>query len=338
MEFKPKFVAWFFLVMLSVLVWAFFLNASGLGLTEAINIANFEETLRKIMSLEFLLLVLVFPITYSLVVVMAKAEGRIATYIITFLSLIFAGMLSLALFPKLLEFLALGMLYIISFFLVIEIAMLKFQELKAFVMVRSAGDSIGKSITVLGIGLFVLISFTVLANQEEFVKGFEDKVFSLAAGDSSEMNLEGLSADLIAGTQLQTIQQIKGMQQYQPLTGKDDVEVQTFLLAINELEEVVGSQQYREQLKENIRRESGNSQPAERFRSTFETIKSQIPFFVLIEKYFWLITAISFTSIFFLVGGIIIKPLGMLYAGLFDLVLSLISPKVTAEQKLREAE
>ncbi len=297
----------------SILLWAYFLNAAGIAVNDFFTF-KLHILLDKIISVNFLLFIIAFPLTGAIITALAKKMRKINLMLFSLLSALVALSAAMLLFPPLQGFWILFLFYIIAIPLRIETAYIKYAELERFVSMRTFLATAGRGALVIGIGLFVLSSVTILADQEAYVGKFEatfiENIFRGFTTGKSQQQLAGSLVDTLVESQLQTVNAILENPLFSKLREKNDPDVIAFVAASEAAKEEIQSSEYRQQL---VSQFSAGSSPLAEQINIVEMLKRQLPFIETLERFLWLLHAFILASAFFLLANVVFKPLAVAY-------------------------
>lgn len=305
------------LLAVSFFLWAFFLNASGVTIKTVVALQDLEIFASSISSPAFIIFFVFFPISYALAIAFAKIFSKRFLQALCGTTFALCGFVFLFVFQNLGEYLVAGIFYLISLLIVVEVALIKFEELKNLVWPRTALAAISSGMTVLSVGLFISTLLVVLPAQEELVKNFEEKFFTGLIPETIKEDVSKETAQLIVQTQTETVRQIIAAPAFQNLEQKTDPDVNVFVTTMGILFERVKSPEYRQELETNIKEKQLSQIDDTKVREALEKVKEKVPLFSTFEEYFWLIALLTVLSIFFFASSVIVKPLGTLYALMF---------------------
>src|SRR3989344_5113404 len=189
-------------IIASILLWSYFLKASGFSLLEFLTIADLSQALQVLLSFNFILFVLLFPMTYAIIFSMAsfieKKELRIIATASSILGLIAAMFLFLGT-----GMIIIGAFYVIGLILAIETAYIKLEELKKFVVPRMNSDAGRTALLLVGIGVFAFTALSVLPEQEKYLNETEKSLAKLVSDESLGTGLSKSLANIYIQTQKQ---------------------------------------------------------------------------------------------------------------------------------------
>jgi hypothetical protein len=106
--------------------------------------------------------------------------------------------------------------------------------------------------------------------------------------------------------------------QFQKLREKEDIDVKAFVATIDAIVSSLDDPATKQKAIEAIKKQFQNQGTT----STLEIIKKQFPAFQLLEKYLWVIYAVTVVSIWLPISSIILSPLGMLYTLIINAIMN----------------
>ena len=207
----------------SILLAAFFLNASGLAWADFLSL-SFDSMKEKVISLNFFLFLLFFSLSLGFACFSAlRGEFKSAAFNIM-LGVIPALAISFFTIPLLQDYLLLFLFYPLGLAALVFTVSVKSTEIKRFPLIRSFYSGIGTFTMILAIGFFVFGAIEIYPEQETYLQAMEA---SLASGiTGSDMQGQIVQANL--RTQYQLLWNILNSPQYQSLNSVDDEKVQEF--------------------------------------------------------------------------------------------------------------
>ncbi len=300
------------LIALSVLLWAFFLNASDLTLQQMLNLGEIGNVIEKLKSMNFILFIALFPLTIALTVIHCKIEeNKINSFITSGVGVLIGLILSLVLFSNLQELLLLGVFYLAGILLSIEMVYVKILELKKYVSVRLLGTGIHKTATIVALGLFLVVAMTVYEDKEFYAEQIDKQLMDVAGGEQLMAKVTEEATDNIIDSQKQMIKQIKVLPSFQALENSPDPNAVQFHSEAIAFEKYLSSTEYRNIVKAEIEQQSDVSD--EQLKDILGSVKKQMPMYGLITDFLWLITGFAFLSIFLLISNTVFYVLTLVY-------------------------
>ena len=308
-------------IIASILLWSYFLKASGFSLLEFLTIADLSQALQVLLSFNFILFVLLFPMTYAIIFSMAsfieKKELRIIATASSILGLIAAMFLFLGT-----GMIIIGAFYVIGLILAIETAYIKLEELKKFVIPRMNSDAGRTALLLVGIGVFAFTALSVLPEQEKYLNETEKSLAKLVSDESLGTGLSESLADIYIQTQKQQLEELTSSSQYTDLKTVSDPKAQNLVLYMETIKQQISSPAYKEQVKTQIIQSQGKLSQEQNVEQVFERVRKSLPFYSFVEEYFWLIAAFILTSFYFLIANTIVLWLAIIYGTIFHQIFS----------------
>ena len=297
MDLKNKKI-WVFAVIicLSIILHALFLNSSGFMVLDALDLSTAGQSIGEILSIEFILFLVSFPLAYAVAIVMCrfleKEDARVAVVVGT----LTGGILSLALFEIVSSYILICAFYFFSMIVITESAHNLFEETKSLIYVRVIANAAGKALLLLGMGIFLVSVLTIFDNQQMYVDNFEETVVSMIS-ENEGLNYSDMGADLIIESQKQTLDLIIDTPMYTAIENKQDTEVQDYVSFISALRVSMNTPQYKELLKQKM--EEPDTGTEDITKNAFNLVKKQLPMLIIIEDYFWFIGSFFAASLYF---------------------------------------
>ncbi|MCX6799176.1 MAG: hypothetical protein NTW59_03710 [Candidatus Diapherotrites archaeon] len=320
-------------VAVSVAAWAFFLGASTLSVNDLFTF-KLQVPLQKVASMDFLLSMLLFPITIAIITAAAKKIEKKTLMIASLLGAIVGIIVAMLLFTTLQGFWVLGAFYLIALPLAVETAAMKYSELKSFVSMRTFLATAGRTITVISIGLFVMSAIVLLPQQEQHVQRFEEtfiqSIFEGMTSGKTQQQLTSSMVDTVVESQRQTLDTALGNTLFEKLRTKTDIDVIAFVAAADAIREQVNSEQYKQQLAQRF---GSSSTDISKKINILEVLKQQMPVIAELEKMLWVLHAFVIVSTFMLLANILFKPMAVVYGLPMEKMLAATPSSKKEEQK-----
>lgn len=302
----------FGLILLSVIIWAFFLNATELIIKEMLNLGELGNVIDKLKSSEFLFFVFSFPLTIALTVIHCKLEeNKINSFIVGLGGTIIGLIFSMLLFSNLQGYFLVGVFYLIGIALSVELIHVKKLELKKYISFRLLGTGIHRTGTIIALGLFLVVAMTVYNNQEMYEKQIDAQLLKVAGGEETTGQLTEMFVDAIIETQKETANQIIELEQFKALENSVDPNAVAFHQAVLAQKDYLNSFEYRQKIEEEINKKGDLGD--EELQSVLDSVKTQMPIFGVITDLLWLIMGFAFFSVFLLLSNTIFYVLVIIY-------------------------
>jgi hypothetical protein len=315
------------LLIVSMLLWGFFLNASNFDLFGLLSITNLDESIEKFFSLNFVLFILFFPLSDAIILSLAKFVEKKELRFIVLIAGIIGLLLLFFLFSSNLNIFIIALFYLIGLILSIEAAFVKLQELKKWVMPRMISNASQTALVFLGIGIFLFTALTIIPNQQGYLDEAQESIVGLISDDELGSGLSDSLTDVFIQTQQQTLNQITDTQFYSDLKTVDDPKVLAYASFIDLTKENLSTSRYREQIKTLISQNQSKLSQGENIELVFDRLKENLPFYAIFEEFYWLFAAFILVSIYFLIANLILKPLTIIYGTIFNQILKLVIKK-----------
>jgi len=323
LKLTKKNYVFFALIFLSIILWAYFLNATGLMLKEMLNLNELGNIISKLNSSAFLFFIFTFPLTIALNVFHCKIEeNKINSFIVGLGGTLIGLILSIMLFSNLQGYLLVGVFYLIGRALTIELIYTKKLELKKYVSLRLLGTGIHRTGTILALGLFLVVAMTVNTNQEFYSEQIDNQLLKIAGGEDTTNQLTDYYVDAIIETQQQTANQIIELPQFQALETSIDPNAVAFHTAILAQKDYLKSPEYRQTIEAEIAKKQNVSE--DQLKGVLDSVKEQMPLFGIITDFLWLIEGFAFFSIFLLLSNTIFYVLTILYGLIIEQIFGII--------------
>lgn len=318
MEFNRTAGIFGFLALAAMLFAGFLLHASGLTADDLLSFSLGDKT-AKVTSLPFFLFLVFLPLVAGLISATPYVLEKKQAFASVLGGTLLGMLLAVLLFSNLSVFLWPAVFFWIGSALAIETIFVKKQELKSWVKLRLAFGSVQRQMSLVAIGLIVFAAATILPQQEKFSQQFEEKIMNMGlsptGANSLNDSLSGQVVDLTVQTQQATIQQIMQLEQFSALKDSGAPQDQAFVVAMQSIQTTVDSPAYKDELKQQLQKKPQRPLSG---KQLFAKIKEQVPILKTTEEWLWLIFSIGLASIFLLVAGIILQPIGVIWGVLLQ--------------------
>lgn len=302
------------LIAISIVLWAFFLNASGILLEEILKFENIKTTINSLTSIPFILFVVLFPLTIALATVFCETEKKKKkSFIVIPAGALIGLIVSMLVFSNLMSYWLAGIFYIISFFLLIEMSYTRLEELKKYVSMRLLSESVRRTVLITAIGLFILSALTVLENKEEYESSLEDEMIGLTMGEETKENFAELSAEITIQNYNQILDEVTSMELFQALKTSPDPNAVLFALGVEESKQRINSPAFRREVMEKAKNAQEGAVTEKQLDEMLDSMKEQMPLYGLMMQFLWLILSFALFSVFLLLGNTVFVVLGIIY-------------------------
>ncbi len=334
LDFKKKDYFFIAAIAVSVLLWAFFLNSVSLSLTQIVRISLIWETIGKIKSIEFILFILLFPLTYAFTVLFCKKnEKKLNVMLGTAIGLIIGLGLSYALFSNISELVVAGILYFLSFFLIIELTYTRLKELKKYISFRLLKSGASRSITITAVGLFIASALILIPMQEQLVEEMEEDIIDVALVQQGSAGLSEQAADLLVQSHQVLLAQLTDMEIFESLKSSPDPNAVAYATIMENTKTELSSPEYKQKIKNELLKAQEKILSREQTRAIFDQLKEKMPIYGLLTDFLWLLESFVLASIFLLIGNIIISPLTIIYGLIIEQITKPRSTKTKKTEK-----
>ncbi len=305
-------------IFLLVLVSAVLLRVSGIVGKNFLAITSPESLAAFFISAPLVFLAAALPLCYGLVSMLTHSKGKASVYGIALGGAVPAAVIALIISGFTFEKILLAVFFLISLAVVIETSYLKKDELKKYVTFRTASASAKGALLVVAAGLFISSASIGLAQNDQNVKLFGEKVIELAFSQKSgSSELASALADSLLKSQQLTLASIISSGQYKQVAAKTDADSQAFAAYMNAYGQALQSPDTKQKLVQELKRASSSQGTP----ITFKLLRSQSPAIGFIADYYWLINAAGLTTMFVFFANLLLSNLAGLYAALIRKVL-----------------
>tara|TARA_Y100000310_G_scaffold345828_1_gene470717 strand:- start:8291 stop:9301 length:1011 start_codon:yes stop_codon:yes gene_type:complete len=293
---------------------AFLSFFSGLDELNFVNPFLFEDILNLVSSIGFIAFVLVLPLPYAVLIVLSMHKEKKEVYGITGIGILLAIISWILLFGINANEILLGVFFIISLRILIEVALIKKDELHRFVTYRTAAEAAKTAFFIFAIGIFISSAMIEQNNQEQKIQEFGNAIMDIAFEQSGNETTNELLADLILNTQKKTITSIMQTPQYQDIEDKTDNDVISFVLLMEALETKVNAESTKQEILDQLDENQQNNQQI----LTFETLRQQSPLINTVAENLWLIVSSSIALMFIFFSNLIFANLTGVYTSILN--------------------
>lgn len=302
-----------FLIILSILLWGYFLKASKFDLLEIIKITDLKQTLQILTSTNFVLFILLFPLTFAIIFALTQFLEKEELRLIAIIGGIIGLAASMLAFSNSLNMAIIGAFYLLGLLLAIETAYMKLQELKNWVTFRMIADASQKAMLLVGIGIFIFTAISVLPSQQKYLNEMEKSIVGLISKDSFGAGLNESLSSVFISTQKQSLEQLTNNTYYTDLQTLQDPKAIAYVTFVDTVKQKIDSPEYKQEVIAQISANQNQLSQGQNVELVFDKLKQSLPFYSIIQQYFWLFAAFILVSFYFLIGNIIIRPLTILY-------------------------
>jgi hypothetical protein len=307
------------LIAALTIICGFLLQASGV---EALKLATFKglkEAIPKLLSTPFIAFFILSAVIFALVNYLCLSKTKAFTYKTALPGLLVGIVISLLAFGFTTEKLFIAIFLLIGTLVLIETAFIKKQEFKKFISFRTSSSATQKAMLLIALGLFLSTAFTILNNQEKFVKEFEQEMLDMALGQAGGNQIADAAVEMNIQANKQAVGLITQTPQFNALRSKSDPEVQSFVNMMNSLESQIDTPAMKEAIKQQVLASQENAKSI----VSFEMLRDKIPFLKTIEGFYWLIAGLGIAGVFLFFANLILANL----AGLFTALLAVLLKK-----------
>lgn len=298
-------------VFVTFVVWMFFLASTGDIIGQFV-IFDFEELVKTALSLNFILFLLIFPLTYALVISFCTKFRKIEVMAGSVAGTVLGAIVSLLLFAGSMQYWVFLVFYIASLLLMTETTYARLEELKKWVMLRTLNQGMSQACSILAIGMLAFGFVTLLPANEEYVKSMEKNLFegvskNVAGGDLMDKLAESSAKSYVQG-QKDAIRMLTRTDVYGNST---DAALKAL---IEGGEKEVSSEGHKQLVTGEYKRQaaamSSKAQGGELDMTAM--VKKQVPFIAVMEQFMWALNSLILASAFMFLA-IPFRILGVIY-------------------------
>ena len=298
-----------FLISLSLIFWVYFYINSNVSL-DLLIIFDLPSIMNTFFTTNFLIFLVLFPITSSLIISFSYKGDNKTNIFITCVGIIFGSLISLILFGFNFNLVIFLVLYLITHIVINTFTKTKFESESKSSVLDTANYSCSKISLFLTIILFIILFISLLPNQQQKAVNFEVGIVNLFVGDDLS-NWLGASYSISKSCTKQNLEQIMQQPQYIALEEKTDVTSINFT-------------SYLDSTYDSIDDESSfnlvNLDTLDVKENVLNTVRS-IPIMVIVEKYFAIVFSFVVVSFAYLYFGLAFGILGVIFVIIFRKLL-----------------
>ncbi|MEM0359729.1 MAG: hypothetical protein QXK06_00115 [Candidatus Diapherotrites archaeon] len=292
-------------LFVGILLWAYFLNASGLSWQDFLE-PSIGSLKTKIFNTNFYLFLLFFALSLAFACLAAfKMQAKSA------ITVILTGSMPATILAFLTLPLIAGYKFLLAFYVLALCALaltvtIKLKEIKKLTRIRSFSAGIGTFTLLLATGFFIVGMLEIMPNQKEYLSKLEDRLASGITGGNLTEKMVGANFK----AQYQLLWTIHSSPQYQELQDVDDKRVVNFR---DYFIKTIGAVYEASENPAKIIADS-NIAAKQGMLDTHSILESSVPYYNLFSKYFFLFYPFMIFTIIISIGNILFRILGVLFA------------------------
>lgn len=288
----------------STLLWAYFLNASGLAWQDflSLSISNLKT---KILNLNFFIFLALFSLSLAFACLSALNLNSKIAILNALIGSIPGVLIAFLAFPITASHWLLLFIYPLALSALIITVSIKLAEIKKFTRFRSFMAGIGTFTLLLAIGVFVFGVIEIMPSQEQYLARLESTIAGGVMG--TDMQEKIVQANL--ESQYDLLWNIHSSEQYSAMSQVDDNRVSAFneyfigiVSGINEA--VENPKEYMEKNKIVLEQESID---------THSLLEQSVPGYGFFSKYFFIFYPFLLFTIIISFGNVIFRLLGSVF-------------------------
>jgi hypothetical protein len=296
------------LIAFSILIWMYFYTASHISL-KALIIFDLPTIVNTFLTLDFLLLLLFFPITSSICIALSIGKDKQTDLIEVFIGMLAGFMLSFILFGFSLNFLLFAVFYLIAHLILSVLTYNKFKiRDNLFSLSNYANSKISLLLTV---SLFLVILLVILPSQHGYAQKMQAGIVNVFIGDNLGEWL-GTSYSIGKASTVSAVTFIIDAQEYEALKSIQDPVVYKYLDYMDDLKQNLSQKT----TKDDIKKIYANLDSVEVKNQVLSAI-SNMPLMVIVNQFFALFYALIMASMAQIYFSISFSLFGLLYVYLF---------------------
>ncbi len=302
------------LIFITTLLTIFFAYASGINDLNPLSSGILEEIQLLLTSIPFILFVIFVPLPFTIISIACFTfKDKFYSYATGLIGGILTLIISIFLFGFGAGEIIIAIFFLLSIMLFVETLYVRKKELKTLIVFRATSEATKKAMLIIALSIFVATAISAIENNEQNIEVFGESVMNLAFANNTD-NAEPIEniAELLIVNQQQTVTTITNSEVFEKIKEKEDVDVQSFILTMNNLEESVYSNETREQVISQLQENQKNNQNI----ITFDYLRETSPAINTIAEYYWLITAFTSATFFMFFANIIVSNIAGIYASI----------------------
>lgn len=295
------------LVSISLILWIYFYLSLGISFDHIITL-NLGQIIPTIFSVKFLMFILLFPLTSSLIISFSIKSELSLSIVSLIISLILGSLISVIIFSLNVNYILFFLVYIVSHVVLILLTYSKYKEEDKFTSISNF--SLSKISLFLTISIFIIFLIYMLPAQKDYAIKSEAGLVNLIIGnDLSEWT--NASYNIGKKSTVTAIDYITSSEKYLSLRYVNDVSVKEYLSYMNDLERDLNNNS-----DDDIDTIYANLDDVSLKSDLLEAIDS-MPIMSFIKSNFAIIFSLliaSFLNLFFV---ILFSTIGLLYSFIF---------------------
>jgi flagellar biosynthesis protein FlhB len=306
--FKKRGLLKIFLIALSIVVWMYFYTSSNISL-KALVIFDLPTLVNSFLTLDFLFLLIFFPITSAICIALSAGREKIVDLTEVFSGIFLGFLLSFLFFKFSSNFLIFTIFYLASHIILSLLTYNKFKERDNIFTLSNYANS--KISLLLTLSIFLAIFLVLLPHQNSYSEKMQAGIVNIFVGEELGDWL-GTSYSIGKASTVSAVDFITDSDEYKALKNIQNQEVYKYI-------------DYMEDLKEDLSKKT-TSQDIEKIYANLDTVEvknqvlnaiSSIPLMVVITQFFALFFAIIMASVMQIYFSIAFSLVGLLYVYLF---------------------
>lgn len=306
--FKQRGLLKIFLIALSIIVWMYFYTSSNISL-KALVIFDLPMLVNSFLTLDFLFLLIFFPITSAICIALSAGREKIVDLTEVFSGIVLGFLLSFLFFKFSSNFLIFVIFYLTSHMILSFLTYNKFKERDNIFKLSNYANS--KITLLLTLSIFLAIFLVILPHQYSYSEKMQAGIVNIFVGEDLG-NWLGTSYSIGKASTVSAVDFITDSQEYTNLKNVQDQEVYKYIDYMEDLKKELS----KKTTSEDIKKIYANLDTVDVKNQVLDAI-SNMPLMVVITQFFALFFAIIMASVMQIYFSIAFSLFGLLYVYLF---------------------
>lgn len=306
--FEKKGILKIILIALSILMWMYFFKSSKISLTSLI-IFNLPDIVNTFLTLDFLLLLIFFPITSAICIALSAGKDKQTDLMEVFIGITSGFLLSFIFFGFSKNLLLFFVFYLASHLILSIMTYNKFKDRDKLSILSNYANS--KISLLLTLSLFLTVFLIILPFQASYSQSMQEGIVNVFVGEDIG-NWLGTSYSIGKASTVSAINFITDSQEYKDLKKIQDPVVYKYIDYMEDLKEETS----KKTSKEEISKIYANLNTNEIKLQVLSAISS-MPLMIVVNQFFALFYAIIFASMAQIYFSIAFSLFGLLYVFIF---------------------
>lgn len=301
------------LIAFSIVMWMYFYTSSNISL-KALIVFNLPVLVNSFLTLDFLFLLLFFPVTSAICIALSMGKERNLDLLEVFLGIASGFLISFIFFGFSLNFLIFILFYTAAHLILSILTYNKFKERdKLSVLSNYANTKISLLLTL---ALFLVVFLIILPNQASYAQGMQEGIVNVFVGEDIG-NWLGTSYSISKASTVSAVNFIVDSSEFRDLKRVQDPVVYKYVDYLEDLQ----AEASKKTTREDIEKIYANLNTTEIKTQVLSAISS-MPLMIVVTKFFALFYALIIASMAQIYFSISFSLFGLLYVFIFSKVFN----------------